>query len=437
MTFRLRIPAAGLAALWILAWGSAFAQDNVAVPAGAGPAKPATLWTLEQVVGIAVAKHPQVGQADSDSLAAEARKGQAQSYYYPTIGLTAGYLRTRAFSSSAGGSATSKTRYLEGNGSLLITDFGRTTASVSRADALLTSARETGRSVREDVAFAAKIAYYAVLRARRIIEVDKETLRQRESLLRQAQAFYEAGLRARIDVARAEANLFSARADLTAAENDLLVARITLLNKMGVDGPKDFELADTLEETALPGFLDDWVREAENNRPDLRSLLERQRAAEEAVRVARGGHYPTVTANGSYGYASEDFPLDEVYSVNVQLSVPIFSGFLVRRQVMEAEAQLASARYAVDDFRRLVRLQVEQAALSMSGAIERTEALRKGRDASSENLRLATARYEVGAGDIIEMIDAQVQMTQADTSLINAFTDTSISVAALVRAIGR
>jgi outer membrane protein TolC len=105
--------------------------------------------------------------------------------------------------------------------------------------------------------------------------------------------------------------------------------------------------------------------------------------------------------------------------------------------VAEAQANLDSARYAVTDFRRLVRLQVEQSALSIRAASERTDARRKENEASVENLRLATGRYEVGVGDIIEMIDAQVQMTGSDTGMINALYDYSVSVATLLRAMGR
>jgi outer membrane protein TolC len=119
------------------------------------------------------------------------------------------------------------------------------------------------------------------------------------------------------------------------------------------------------------------------------------------------------------------------------LRYSLFSGFLTREQVKEAEASLSSARHQLTDTRRLVILQVEQAAYGVSEAAERIEARKKEREASDENLRLATARYEVGAGDIIEMIDAQVQMTQADTSTIDAQYDYSVSVATLLRAVGR
>jgi len=394
-------------------------------------------WDLDQVVRTALARHPQVSQADAETQAAAARKGQAESAYYPAIGLSTGYARSRVFSPTLHQSLTASSGFIQGNLSQILTDFGRTGAAVGRAGALLSSTKETGRSVREDVAFNAKVAYYNVLRAQRILSVNQETVKQRESLARQAQAFYAAGIRARIDVARAQANLFQARADLTGAENDLRVARITLLNRMGVDGPRGYELRDTLATEFLPGTLEEWVKEAEAGRPELRALLEKERAADMALRAARAGNYPILTGNGGYGYAAEDMPLDQNYLVTVQLSVPIFTGFLTRQQVAEAQANLDSARYAVTDFRRLVRLQVEQAALSVRAASERSDARRKEKEASEENLRLATGRYEVGAGDIIEMIDAQVQMARSDTDMIDALYDYSVSVTSLLRAMGQ
>ncbi len=422
---------------------SAAAGDNASLPAG-GTAPPTVTWTVDQVAGIAVRNHPLVRQSESETAAASARKGQAASPWYPSVTLSTGYARTRSFSSGArnvsgqeGRSITISNEFLRGDLSMLLTDFGRTSASVNRSDALLSATREAGATIREDVGFAAKVAYFNVLRAVRNLDVKRETLRQRESLLKQAEAYYEAGIRAKIDVARAEANLYDARAQVSQAANDVRVARITLLNRMGVEGPADFLLSDSLAAETIPGTLPDWIAEADRNRPELKSLRERERAAALGVRFARGGHLPTLAGTAGYGIAADEPPFEQEYDVGVTLSVPLFSGFLVREQVKEAEASLSSARHQLTDTRRLVILQVEQAAYGVSEAAERIEARKKEREASDENLRLATARYEVGAGDIIEMIDAQVQMTQADTSTIDAQYDYSVSVATLLRAVGR
>jgi outer membrane protein TolC len=428
-------PVAALISLSVLASG-ALAADNTAVPP-AGTAPASVTWAIDQVADIALRNHPLVRRSDAETSAAAARKGQAKSPWYPSVTLSTGYSRTRSFSVQSEESLTASNAFLRGNLSVLLTDFGRTGASVNRSDALLSATREAGVTVREDVAFAAKVGYFNVLRAGRNLEVKRETLRQRESLLKQAQAYFEAGIRAKIDVARAEANLYGARAQWSQAENDVRVARITLLNRMGVEGPADFLLTDTLAAETIPGTLPDWVAEAERNRPELKSLRERERAAAQAVRFARGGYLPVLAGVAGYGIVGEEPPLDQEYTVGVTLSVPLFSGFLTREQVKEAEALLSSVRHELTDARRGVLLQVEEAAFGVSEASERIGARQKEREASDENLRLATARYEVGAGDIIEMIDAQVQMTQADTATIDAQYDYSVSVATLLRAVGR
>ena len=73
----------------------------------------------------------------------------------------------------------------------------------------------------------------------------------------------------------------------------------------------------------------------------------------------------------------------------------------------------------------------------MQDAAEQLAASEKAREAFAENLRLATGRYEAGAADIIEMIDAQVQMTTAETNLVRARFDQATALASLYRALGR
>jgi outer membrane protein TolC len=73
----------------------------------------------------------------------------------------------------------------------------------------------------------------------------------------------------------------------------------------------------------------------------------------------------------------------------------------------------------------------------MRDAAERLLAREKQREAFAENLRLATGRYEAGAADIIEMIDAQVQMTVAETNVVETRFDQALALAALYRALGR
>jgi outer membrane protein len=412
------------------------AADNAAsLPGGAPP--PGITWTIEDVTTIAIANQPLVKQADADVAAAVARKGQAQSAWYPFVNLSAGYSQVRTFSTQSEASATVSDQFLRGDLNWTLYDFGRTSASVGRADAQAGVSRENAVTTREDVVFAAKVAFYNVLRAEKTLEFQRTNLDNRETLLRQAKAFYEAGVRAKIDFVRAEANLYDARAQLGQAENDLRIARITLLQRIGVDGPADYRLSGKLPETALPGTLEDWVSEAEQNRPELRALVEKERSATESLRLAKAGYLPYLQGAAGYGYGADHFPVEQNYGLAVTLNYPIFSGFLTREQVKEAEATISSTRYELTEARRRTRLEVQRSAYSVQEAKERLVARTKQRDAADENLRLATARYEVGAGDIIEISDAQTQKISADTETVLTAFDFAVSYASLLRAMGR
>ena len=429
---RIAVPLFALAAIG----ASARAADNGAVPP-APPPNGGVTWSLADVTAMALKNHPLVLQSDADVAAAAARKGQAQSAWYPWVNLSAGYTRMRTLNTTTNESITTPNEFARADLNWMIYDFGRTGASVDRADANAAVSRENAATTREDVAFVATVAFYNVLRAEKTLEFLKENLRQQELLYRQASAFYEAGVRAKIDVVRAEANVYDARAQLGQAENGLRVARITLLQRIGVDGPAGFRLSGALPEFSLPGTLEDWVAEAERNRPELRALVEKERAATESLRLAKAGYLPFLEGTAGYGYGAEEVPLQQNYGLAVTLNYPLFSGFQTREQTKEALATISSAQYEFIEAKRRVRLEVEVSAFSVREAQERLSARMKQRDASGENLRLATARYEVGAGDIIEMTDAQAQMVRSETDTINTAFDFAVSHASLLRAMGR
>jgi len=251
-----RVPAApALALLALLAAApSAAAQDNAALPAAGGPQAP-VIWTISDVVDVALKNHPLIKQAEADVAAAVARKGQARSGWYPDVNLSSGYSRNRAWSSTTKLSTTTESEFLRGDLGWTLYDFGRTGAAVDRADALASLSRENAATTREDVVFNAKVAFYNVLRAENTLEFRLRNVGQREALLRQAQVFYDTGVRARIDFVRAEANLYDSRALLVQARNELRVARIILLQRMGLDISSEFILRGDFDESVLPGSL--------------------------------------------------------------------------------------------------------------------------------------------------------------------------------------
>ena len=430
-----RLVTLSTAVLFVLTVEKAHAQ----VDAAPSPApSSAVRWSLGDVITMALANHPLIGEADAGVRAAAARRGQVASVKLPQVGASAGVSWLEAKSNASDEQVRSTASNVQGTVTQLLTDFGRTGASLARAGDLAEAAAQSARWSRVEVAFNAGVAYFNVLRAVNLQTVSRETVLQRESLQRQAQAFFDAGLKARIDVVRAEANLYQARADVAGADHDAQTARLILLNQIGIDSPADFELAGAPDVLEAAGTTEDWLDEAEKNHPDLAALRLQLAAARSTRLAAQRGNNPLVTANGRLGWSGTDeLPVDLGWSIGAQVSVPLFDGHLTRERTAEAEAGVAAAEFALENRRRQVRLLVEQASRSMREAAERLVAREKQREAFAENLRLATGRYEAGAADIIEMIDAQVQMTVAETNVVETRFDQALALAALYRALGR
>ena len=286
--------------------------------------------------------------------------------------------------------------------------------------------------------FVAKVAFYNVLRTQKTMEFQRENLRQRESLLRQATAFYEAGVRARIDVARAEANLYDARARVSQAENDLRVARITLLQRIGVDGPPEFGLSGQLPEMKLPGTLPDWIAEAEQNRPELRTLLEQERAATEALRLANAGYLPFLLGTAGYGYGGgEGGPPPAELRARRHAELPLFSGFQTREQVKEASATISSTRYQITEASAPRPARGGAVGVRGAGGAGAAGSAEKGAGSLRGEPPPRHGPVRGRRGGHHEMTDAQAQMVQSDTETINSAFDFAVSHASLLRAMGR
>jgi len=404
----------------------------------ASPTAVAVRWSLGDVITTALANHPLIGEADAEVRAAAARRGQVASVQLPQVDARAGVSWLEAHSTASGEQVRSTASNVQGTVTQLVTNFGRTGASLAQAGDLAGAAAQSARWTRVEVAFNAGVAYFNVLRAVNLQTVRRETVLQRESLQRQAQAFFDAGLKARIDVVRAEANLYQARAEAASADHDAHTARLILLNQMGIDSPADFELAGAPDIAEAAGTTEDWLNEAEKNHPDLSALRLRLAAARNARLAAQRGNNPSITANGRLGWSGTDeLPADRGWAIGAEVSVPLFDGHLTSQQTAEAEAGVAAAEFALGNRTRQVRLLVEQASQSMRDAVERLAAREKQREAFAENLRLATGRYEAGAADIIEIVDAQIQMTIAETNVVETRFDQALALAALYRALGR
>lgn len=425
---------------------ASFAADTPApvqpLPLQTADPKAANILTLDEAVRIALDTHPNIKAANERIGAQQAVVGQQMSAYYPIISFNNVY-RTSIQAGTTGTAANAFDFFSSlANVNMTLYNFGKREGAVQAARDTLDATGFNYKTTVDSVVLGVKQGYYGYLQARAIVQVRDETVKSRDLLVRQARAFYEVGTRARIDVARAESNLYTAQADLIAAQNAVQVAWVTFKNALGLRELAERPLAEEAIITTIPYTLDEAREIAYNSRPELKSFEAQRRAQDQTIAVARRGHLPDIIFDANYGRRNTSqegntFPLQPSWQAQLSLNVPIFDGFRTTNRVEETLRNYYLIKYQEEQQRQQVALDVEQAYLRLVELQERIKANEAAAKAAKENLDLATGRYQVGVGSIIEVTDAQTLYTDAQTTYIRALYDYKIADAQLIRAIGQ
>jgi outer membrane protein len=419
---------------------------DVALQVQATPAPQAPLQdkllTIEDAVRIGLENHPRIRAARERIGSQEAILGQQMSNYYPTINFNNSYRTTNSSGTSGTSSSATDTYTSQANLNLTLYNFGKREGTVQAARETVDATREDFFTTTQDIALSVKQAYYTYLTTQALVRVSQETVRNRELLVRQAQGFYEVGTRARIDVARAEANLYTARADLIGSENSVKIAWVTLRNAMGSPRLPEQPVAEDSPEVELIMNLAGARTIAFDNRTELRSFEAQRRASDQLIATARRGHLPDLVFDAFYGRRNSSgggestFPLQPAWQAQVSLNIPIFDGFRTTNRVEETLHNYYNIRAQEEERRQQIALEVEQSYLRVVETQERIIATESATRAAKENLDLAQGRYQVGVGSIIEVTDAETLYTDAQTNYVRTLYDYKIADAQLARAMG-
>jgi len=430
----------------------------------AQPPAPGGKLTLDQALDIALKNHPSIRQFQENVAAAKAQVGVSRANYFPQIRYSDNYFYGTTAASSTTGSVTSllsgtspsaglSTPGSSGAGALntnpghyyihrfsanqLIYDFGKTPGQVGQSRATFEATRQDLANTRQQVVLDAKTSYYGYLATKAAVRVSEENVRLNQELVRQAEGFYKVGVRARIDVTKAEANLFNAESELITARNGFQVAQVSLMTALGLKSWPFSDVAGDLDFEPLQLSLEEAKQQAFHARPELLKNQYQQQAGKEGVRVARAGYFPSLNSQAIYGWQGNRRPLVDSWYMGAGVNMPLFEGLATKYSVDQARATLKSTEADGEVLQQNVNKEVEQFFLDVQAAADRIRSTRKAQEAARENWRLADGRYRAGVGNIIEVTDAQVQYFQSDLSHIRALYDYKTAQARLEKAVGK
>lgn len=316
--------------------------------------------------------------------------------------------------------------------SQLLTDFGRTVNLISYSRLLEKAQNSNALATIEDIVLATDQAFYNALEAQALLKVAQQTVSTRQSVQHQVDELTKNKLKSNLDLSFAEVNLSQAKLLQLDAENNVNSTIAALTAVLGFDKQVNYELTE--EEAQLPSpppDVDVLISTALKQRPDLQALTYNQQASEKFHRAQRDQLFPTISALGIVGGAPvrpdciggcfPNYFISSWYgALGVNMSIPIFNGFLYTAESSEANYRAKAAAENTRDLRDSVVRDVRTAWLSANTAFQRVGVAAELSKQADLSLSLANSRYQLGLGSIVELSQAQLQQTDAAIGYVNA-----------------
>lgn len=286
--------------------------------------------------------------------------------------------------------------------------------------------------------------YYELVRQNRLEEVQVANLEAKRRNLEQIEAFYNIGSRTKADYLQARVDYSNSELLLMNVRNAKALADARLKSRLNIPQETQLEIDQSIEFTAAEVDFNQEIAYMFENRSDLLASQFRIDAARAELSAVKKARYPTIDGSFSYSWNDRTFPgSGEVFKNNYQWSVGaflnwnLFDRFQTKANIQNSEAQQRIAEWNLQQSKIDAVLDVKQISLNIQQAMERLDLAEATVEAAEENLRLAEERYRVGAGTILETIEASSSLTQAQASLIDARVDYLVNRADLQRATGR
>lgn len=403
------------------------------------------LLTLEDARRTALAGHPDIRASDFDRFAAAEAVKIARSGYLPQAfgsavqAVAPGGTRIGAYNALSDPTVIERTAVGVGI-SQYVTDFGRTADLIRATQADLASRVAAGDATRDTVVLDVTEAYFEVLRADALLAVANATLRERNTLVRQAKALARAGLRSTLDVSIAERDASSAEQAIISASNGRVNAYAALAEALGSGDYRVYRLQDVRALPPMPPSLDTMIATAMKQNPQLAQAEDVRAAAEARAAATARLTSPTVAGYGFFGaspFKESNVALASPYAAGgVALNVPIYTGGELAAERRQAEDEAASAAERAVEARNALLRDVRTAfenVRTARGNIDVSERLLR---TARQALVLTEARYRIGLSSIVDLSQAQLAEQQAAIDRTNATYDYVIQEAALQYAAG-
>lgn len=297
----------------------------------------------------------------------------------------------------------------------------------------------SAQDARDLVVLAVGGAYLQVVAAEARVQSGLAQLKTADALYQQTSQQHSVGLVAQIDVNRSRVQMLTQRQRLLSLENDFAKQKINLARITGLPPNDRYEIANDVPFAAAPvASVGDAVKQALEQRADIKAAEAQVRAAERARSAARAERLPSLSVSADYGaIGTNPAQSHGTFSVVGSLRVPIWQGGRVGGDIEQADAALTQRQAELDDLRSRVEADVRDAYLDIQAAASQVDVARENLQVSRQNLDLTRQRFDAGVSDNLDVVQSQESVASAELDYINSVFAHNVAKLSLARATGR
>ncbi len=435
---------------------AALAASSIAFAAAAQTPAPDNTLTLERAIQVALDRNYDLRRTQYQALSSEQDLLIARSAILPRLDFNGSLTRVRqgAGTPIVGGvilTPRPTEAYWSYIGSVratqLVFDGGKWWNNLAAADAQLASTQASIDEQRLTTVYTVEQRFYELVRAQRQLKVLGDAATRSRDQAEFTQRLFEGGRATQADVYAARANRDNDEIVRLTQERLVEFARQDLALTIGWDPAEALaivEPAQMQQEPEATPPAGQAVEKALASRPSLKAFAFAAEARRKTEAAARGDYWPQVSLSASYGRSTSEWQLftglplghDSTLSGGVDITWNLFAGFSTKANVEKAQVNVLLAEIDLTNGRRGVASDVERAIAQLGVARQQARIAAQTQQTSSENLRLARTRQQVGVGTQLEVRDAELKLTQSELARANALVDGHEAESALRRATG-
>ena len=317
---------------------------------------------------------------------------------------------------------------------------GQKFAELARSGAALEGAHADELRQRFATAVLTESDYYAVLQNAELDRVARDRLRRARQQLGVARARVSSGAAVSTDSLNLRLEMTRAQVGQLQQESALRIARLELGRRVGAVGPVDAAPLDTAPAPELPVSLADAITDAARQGPDYRVAAANERAASAAYRAELGNYLPHATLTYTkLSLGTKFYPNDLFKQTNLTLGIsfPIWNNGQRELALSRAHVNKEVAQARRRDMDRAVQHDVTAAYDAYVTARASADLAAQGLAVARESFRVQQTRYSSGATTILDLLDAEVNLSQAEADLVQARYGTRLALAGLESILGR